>query len=204
MCVDNSFKWSDLVQTLIAIASLVISLMAYLLAKKISLKKTVKDRQFDLVSKFISAFTSSLISVSYQSDRGGGGSIFYLSQMRSEKFLKEQANLFIDTRIIIQEDGFNHFNFMPLIGDPFLPDELFVELKKFWFHAQDKINVPQAADKYLIICNHKDYSNPTYHTVKGNEFADFKSFYNFINRIMDITDDWLEKHDAPELKFKRT
>lgn len=200
---DNTISWSDIAQILIACASLVVSFFAYRLAKKISFKRTVKDRQFEVVSQFIRAFTSSLISISWQnSNRGGGGSLFYLSQMRSKKFLEENSDLMFDERLIIQEDGFNHFNFVPLIGDPFLPNELYEELRKFWYHGIEKINNPQSAESYLIICNHKDYSNPNYWHAKNPEFKNFRTFHAFINRIMNIADQWLEQYEASELKFK--
>ncbi|MCC7452785.1 MAG: hypothetical protein IT222_01360 [Crocinitomix sp.] len=208
MCVDDSFKWSDISQTLIAIASLVISLMAYLLAKKISFKKSVKDRQFEVVSQFMKAFSSSIITVSWQAYGGGGGSaLLYLTQLRSEKLMQEHSfighSIFtMDTKLIIQEDAFNHFIFMSLIGDPFLPEEIYVELKKLWFRSTEKIETPQVADTYLIICNNKDYLNPNYYVPQGDEFKDFKSFHKFINKIMDITNDWLDKHEASELKFR--
>lgn len=203
MCAINNFPWSETAQILVATASLVISLFAYRLAKKISFKKTVKDRQFEVVSQFIRAFSSSMISISWQNYGGGGGSLFYLSYMRTEQFRNENANLFFDSKIIVQEDGFNNFNFISLIGDPFIPEELYVELNKFWYRSHEKIEDPQAAYKYLIICNHKEYSNPNYYVPLGNEFKNFKAFFDFINKIMDITNEWLDKHEASELKFRK-
>lgn len=107
-----------------------------------------------------------------------------------------------DVRMIIQEDGFNHFNFVPLIGDPFLPKELYEELKKFWYQSTTKVSRPQFSDCYLIVQNYKDYSNPNYWQAKNPEFKNFLTFHTFINKIMDIADRWLEQHEASELKFK--
>lgn len=204
MCALNNISFSDIAQTLVALASLVISILAYNLAKKISFKKTVKDKQFDVVSQFIQSFSSSLLSISWQTKNGGGGaSLFYLAHMRTSQFLKDNSKLFVDTKLIVQEDGFNNFNFISLIWDPFLPEELYNELKKFWFHTDEKVEEPQSVDEYLIVSNHKDYSNPNYYIPKGNEFKDFKSFYDFVNKIMDITDAWLDKHEASDLKFRK-
>jgi hypothetical protein len=201
--VDNNFSWSDTVTAIAAVASLTVSILTYLLAKKISFRRSVKDKQFEVVSQFIRAFSSSEITISYQhTNNGGGMAAFYLSQFRMSKFKKEFNDLFLATPITIQEDGFNNFNFIPLIGDPFLPEELFVELKKFWFYPERKIQDPQAQDTYLIICNHKDYNNPRYFLPKDQEFQTFEAFYDFINKIMEITNNWLDKHEASELKFR--
>jgi hypothetical protein len=116
MCALNNISFSDIAQTLVALASLVISILAYNLAKKISFKKTVKDKQFDVVSQFIQSFSSSLLSISWQTKNGGGGaSLFYLAHMRTSQFLKDNSKLFVDTKLIVQEDGFNNFNFISLI-----------------------------------------------------------------------------------------
>ncbi len=202
-CSNNNFSWKDFTQIILAITTVVISVLTYKLAKKISFKKTLKDRQFEVVCEFIKDFSSSLITISYQKPDGNGGiTSTYLSNFRSINFKKQNADIFECKNFIVQEDGFNHFLFMHLIGNPFLPIELSNELRKLWFHTEKRINDPMELGEYVIISNLNNYENKNYSMPKGKEFSDFESFYNFINNIMSIANDWLNKHEASDLNFR--
>lgn len=204
LCVQDNSAFITVGQLMLAAASLVVSIFAYRLAEKISFKKTIKDRQFDIVCQFVKSFSSSLIAISYKTSDGRHGiSSFYLPQFRSSKFKTDFPEFFDSKNLIIQEDGMNHFNFVSLIGDPFLPRELFCEFKKIWYHTERKVDDPQSNyNEYIIISNHKAYDNPNYFMPKGIEFKDFESFFKFINNVMDKTNSWLDTHEATEMKFR--
>jgi len=56
MCALNNISFSDIAQTLVALASLVISILAYNLAKKISFKKLLRTNSLMLLVNLFNHF----------------------------------------------------------------------------------------------------------------------------------------------------
>ena len=196
----------DLFQVLIALSSLIISIVALRLSRKVSLKKNLKEKQFELVCKLIKALSNETLLFNYQqSDGGGGTTLMYLYQFKAKNFKEKYNYLFTRKHFLIyQQSGQLTFNFLKGMWNPLMPKTIFTELQKLWTTYNKDISESELhdlADYVIINCCHDGNLNH-YDIPREEVFKNFVSFYNQVNFLIETINEWLSKHEADDLKFR--
>lgn len=197
---------SSLSDIMLSFATLLIGITTLILSVKISFRKTIKERQFELVYQLINDISKAQVFVSYQMANGSGGSeIFYLHHFYSPNFNKTFKHLLERKHFLIKNDAQLKFEFLKLIGHPLMPYEILFELQKFWTIPIKTLNESELVElkDYLIIDSLTAEKNPLYICAKIKEWQDFQSMYIFINKLFDTINKWLDKYDAKDLKFRK-
>lgn len=199
----NIFK--DIAQVLIALSSLIVAIVALRLSRKATLKKNLKEKQFDLVFQLIKDFSSDIAIFRYQEPSGDGGTVLmYFYQFKSKKFRAEFDRLFRRRYFLFCNSVQLKFEFLKHTWNPLMPRPIFLEMRKFYTTWEKNISQSELfdlADYTVLDCAHSGKENK-YNSPKELEFKDFESFYNYINLIMDKINEWLDEHEAGDLKFR--
>lgn len=201
----DSFTGKDLVNTLIALSALTVSIVTYVINRKISFKKPVKDKQLDVVYELIGLLSKNEINFMSR-DKGNstmaGMSLYHLTYVN----FKETNSAFFDRKyMFFQADSYDGFNFLQLMGNPFLPPEIYTAIDSFYYQKpkQYTFKEVEATENYvaLITMNQKtDVLN--YYTSDTSTHKSFEAFQALVINLYTTVNNWLDKYGAGELKFK--
>jgi hypothetical protein len=205
ICINNVSYFKDFAQLLIALSSLIVAVVALRLSRKTTLKKNLKEKQFDLVFQLIKDFSSDVALLRYQDQSGDGGTtLIYLYQFKSNKFKGDYDYLFKRKHFIFYNSIQSKFEFLKHTWNPLMPRPIFLELRKLYTTWDKNISESELFDlaDFVVLDSAHDGNFNKYNQPKGQEFKDFESFYNYINLLMDKINEWLDEHEADDLKFR--
>ncbi len=197
---------TKIAQILVALSSLIVSIVALRLSRKVTLKKNLKEKQFELMCQFIESISSEMLLIKYKETNGdSAASLIALPRLRLKNFKQTHSHLFVSQKFIYYRNSVGmDYDFLKFRWNTLMPKTIAEELKKFNQGSGKKISEVQLQNlsDYLLIdfCpeEYKIYEFP-----KGNEFQSFESFHKFINTVFDKVDEWLREHGAEDLKFLR-
>ena len=200
----NWFNYvKDISQLIISLSALLLSIVAFKLSRKITFKKTIREKQFDIVSELINNFRNTFIVLSYQHSSRGGANVLFLSNLKDKDLKDKYPDLYDRKAFLISNNIQVHFKFLKLYESPFLPDSIKVEMVKFWTSSNKTISRIEVSelDDYIIldeVPNSPLYSNAI-NIPTQEDFRSFENFQKFINHFIDTINEWLKKNDAKEL-----
>jgi hypothetical protein len=193
--------FNDISQILIALTSLFVSIIALRISKRISLERNLKDLQFDVVLELIKEFSKETLFIRYKEiDGEERTTMTTFPEFKSNSFKNEYSNLFKPKYFLLTNHSGYCFAFLKYQWNPLLPKSIRKELRKFSSLGQqvkrDELhNLPEYV--FIDISPNGEieyYSFPTM-------FEDFKSFYNNVNTVMEKINEWLESHNAKDIRF---
>ncbi len=192
---------SNISQALIALTSLIVSIIALRLSKKITLKRNLKDLQFDLIIELINNFSNETLFIHYKEIGGKEStSMTTFPEFKSTLFKKDYEHLFKPKYFLLTNSTENAFNFLRNRWNPLMPKSISKELKKFSTYGK-LIHESElhSLKEYVFIDISPNGKVENYYLL--NTYTDFESFYIYINSIMDKINKWLDNHDTTDVKF---
>lgn len=201
----DNFTGKDMVDTLIALSALAVSIVTYVVNKKISFKKTVKDRQLEVVYELIGLLSKNEINFMTRNKGNSSMDGMSLYHLTYTNFKEKNPHLFNRNYMFFQADSYDGFNFLQLMGNPFLPDEIYTAIDSFYYKKpkQYTFKEVEATEDYvaLITMNQKtDVLN--YYTSDIQTHKSFEDFHSLVVNLYKTVNNWLDKYEAGDLKFK--
>jgi hypothetical protein len=199
---DENF--TKLLQLIVALSSLIVSIVALRLSRKVSLKKNLKDRQFDLVCQLINDISSEFMVFRVQySDGNSSSHIMYLYQFKTKDFKEKYKVFFVVKHFVYMNINKIAFKFLKHTWNPLMPKSITEKLQKLWVGGMSKRIPIEEIDNlgtYLALDFAHDEKYDEYNLPNG--FKNFEAFYSCIIELMTEINKWLSKHEAEELKFR--
>ena len=197
---------TKIAQILIALSSLVVSVVALRLSRKVTLKKNLKEKQFELMCKLIEDISKEMLLIHCKYKNGDSSTSFIaFPQLRLKNFRQTHSYLFDSNTFLYFDSSITgNYNFIKARWNALMPKSIVNELNIFGQGIEKKITESSLKNlkSYVMI----DFCAEEYQTnfyPKGKEFESFESFVIFANHFFDKIDQWLESHGAEDLKFKR-
>lgn len=196
---------TKIAQILVALSSLVVSIVALRLSRKVTLKKNLKEKQFELMCQLLESISNEMLLIKYKHKNGEiGTNLIALPNLRLKNFKETHRYLFESKKLVYYSSLTIDFDFLRFKWNTLMPKIIINELKKFNKARSEKISEIDLnnLEEYVLIdfcpTEHENYNFPN-----GKEFEDFESFHKFINLFFDKIDLWLQSHGAEDLKFSK-
>jgi hypothetical protein len=197
----------DISSILLPLSSLVVAISAFVVSRKISLKKTIKDRQLDLVYELIESLSKATVNFSWkEKDNLGGISGMSLYHFIYSNFKEKNKYLFDRKQIYYQANSFDDYTFRQLMGNPLLPGEIYAVLDRFSPRHTTMFTFEQieATNDFVAhITLNKKTNELDYFSSNSSDLKTFNDFYNLVVELFDTTNTWLKKYGAHDLMFKK-
>lgn len=196
----------DWITVIFSCASLGMSITTLYFSRKISFKKTIKERQFEVVCELMKLLSKTSISFRWKENKGSSGistmffySFYHLNFQEKVKYLFERKNIYYQAKCF-------ELDFISLMGNSLLPTEIYDALdklrpKQLFETSYEEI---ESTNDYvaMITLNQKTGDFP-YHSTTLEGHKTFDEFSKIIVEIFDTINNWLEQHDGKDLKFKK-
>lgn len=203
--IDFGASLKDIAQILIAISALTVSIVTLVLNRKISFKKTVKDKQLEVIYELIGLLSHNEINFNCQVGNESFMSGLGLYHLTHINIKEKRPELFNRKHFFFQADSFDSFKFLQLLGNPFLPREIYEVMNKFYY-SNPKLytyqQVQETKDFVALITMDQMTDKRNYFEAGSPDHKSFENFHKLVLELYNSLNTWLDKYDATDLKFK--
>ena len=205
-CVSDGSIFKDYGSIIISLFALIVSSIALFLNHRIYFKKTVKEKQLELIYELIGILSKNGIELRVQSLGGPtemiGMSLYHFTYTN---FKEKHSNFFGRQNMFFQSDSFDCFKFLQLMSNPFLPEEIYTVMDKFYQIKPKQFTFAEVeATKDFTSLITLDQKIDALNYFKSDT-ANHKSFENIHTLVVELytsVNTWLEQYGAGDLKFK--
>jgi len=192
---------------LLPLSSLIVAITALVLSKKISFKKTIKDRQLDLIYDLIELLSKSEVNFYWKDNTHSGGiSGMSLYHFIFANFTEKNKYLFDRNTMFYQVNSFEDYKFRRLMGNPLLPSEIYAVLDRFSPGNAEIVSFEEMEMTNDFVAHIKlgvNMKEARYQKSESKDLKTFEDFHNLVVEIFDTVNTWLKKYDATDLMFKK-
>ncbi|MCE9540454.1 MAG: hypothetical protein K8R85_14735 [Bacteroidetes bacterium] len=195
----------DILTLTISILAFGLALVTLILNRKISFKKTVKDKQLEVVYELLGLLGHNEINFMCQAENNSfmtGLGLYHLTYTNLKEKHKE---LFGRKHFFFQADCFDSFKFLQLLGNPFLPREIYNVMDKFYY-SKTKLytfdQVMETKDFVALITLGQMSNKMNYFEAGSTDHKTFENFHTLVIELYSTLNAWLDKYEAGDLKFK--
>lgn len=203
--IDTGMSAKDILTLTISILAFGLSLVTLIVNRKISFKKTIKDKQLEVIYELIGLLGHNEINFLCQVQNNQFMTGLGLYHLTHTNFKEKHPELFGRQYFFFQADSFDSFKFLQLLGNPFLPREIYNVMNKFYY-SQPKLytfeQVMETKDFAALITLGQMTDKRNYFSAGSADHKSFENFHSLVLELYKTLNAWLDKYDAGDLKFK--
>lgn len=199
--------WELLFSGISAVASLVGFLLAIVIARQISFKKQLREKQLEVVFLLVQELQNLEIHFAFRVDQGANNltvGTHWTYFLAMSTFKEQNRPRWVDAEKVIlyvSEDFLYKSKLFEFVSNPFLPKNIAEALIKIYHRGGDQKEYNLMANEIYISAD-PEFDSHTYRKEISSYYQDLNAFIEASIEVKSEINKWLKKQNASDLNLR--